>query len=253
MANIKTHQIDPKVLDVLARATTDGNALKLVGQLERPLYVATNKVLEALGGKWDRKSQAHIFDGDAADMVENAVLTGQYIRGKEDFGAFMTPQPLADFVTAVADVRPGMDILEPSAGTGNIVQSIRNAGAKCATVEIQPNFCDALKLRFPGHSVANLNFLHLMPGPSRYHRVVMNPPFAKRADIHHINHAAKFVRPGGRLVAIASASVKFRTDAMAHAFRSMVEKARGTIEDLPAGSFKESGTMVNTVMVTMNF
>lgn len=55
--------IDSKVLDVLGNSTMDGNSLKLTGQLDRSLYVAVNKVLELAGGKWNRKSQSHLFDG----------------------------------------------------------------------------------------------------------------------------------------------------------------------------------------------
>ena len=37
-------QVDSEVLSVLSRATTNGTALTLVGQLDRKLYERTNKV-----------------------------------------------------------------------------------------------------------------------------------------------------------------------------------------------------------------
>jgi hypothetical protein len=80
----------------------------------------------------------------------------------------------------------------------------------------------------------------------------MNPPFSKRADIKHVMHAFKFLKPGGRLVAIMSAGVSFRDDKLGTAFRSIVIGNGGTIEPNPEGSFKASGTSVSTVMVTMN-
>ncbi len=34
----------------------------------------------------------------------------------------------------------------------------------------------------------------------------MNPPFSRQQDIRHVMHAAKFLKPGGRLVAVMGAS-----------------------------------------------
>ena len=86
----------------------------------------------------------------------------------------------------------------------------------------------------------------------KFDRVVMNPPFNKaRADIHHVLHAFKFLKKGGRLVAIMPSGVRFRDDKLTNEFRDLVLSC-GTIEDLPEQSFKESGTLVNTVLVILN-
>ncbi|EDR2800677.1 SAM-dependent methyltransferase, partial [Salmonella enterica subsp. enterica serovar Havana] len=53
-------QISTEVLNVLSRCRAEGNFLFLADQLDRSIYVKTNKVLEAAGGKWNRKEQAHI-------------------------------------------------------------------------------------------------------------------------------------------------------------------------------------------------
>jgi hypothetical protein len=83
-------------------------------------------------------------------------------------------------------------------------------------------------------------------------RVVMNPPFAKQKDIDHATVAFDCLAPGGKLVAILSAGVEFRQDKKAKAFRGLVDSARGTIERIADGAFKESGTMVRTVLVTLH-
>lgn len=70
-------RIENDVLTVLARAQTDGNALRLVGQLDRKLYERVNKVLEAAGGKWNRKAKAHLYEGGAAEAMEQIILTGE--------------------------------------------------------------------------------------------------------------------------------------------------------------------------------
>lgn len=67
-----------------------------------------------------------------------------------------------------------------------------------------------------------------------------------------MTHALGFLRPGGRLVSVMSAGVKYRQDAKTRAFRELVEQHSGTIEDLPEDAFRESGTSVRTVVVTMD-
>ena len=79
----------------------------------------------------------------------------------------------------------------------------------------------------------------------------MNPPFSRQADIHHVNHAIKFLKPGGVLVSVMSAGVTFRTNRLTDDFRRMVIAHNGQIGALPAGAFKESGTMVNTEIARM--
>jgi hypothetical protein len=51
-------RVEDEVLAVLSRAETNGNALTLTGRLDRKMYERTNKVLEAAGGKWNRKAKA---------------------------------------------------------------------------------------------------------------------------------------------------------------------------------------------------
>ena len=84
-----------------------------------------------------------------------------------------------------------------------------------------------------------------------YDRVVMNPPFAKQADIKHILHALKFLKSDGLLVSVMAAGVLFRDNRLTTDFRDLINERGGNIEELPDGAFKESGTMVRTVIVTI--
>jgi type I restriction-modification system DNA methylase subunit len=79
----------------------------------------------------------------------------------------------------------------------------------------------------------------------------MNPPFAKQADIKHILHAFKCLKPGGKLVAIMSNGVMFRENKASSDFRDFVASRGGSITDLPEGSFKASGTGVNTCVAVI--
>jgi protein-L-isoaspartate O-methyltransferase len=244
----ETLKVDNEVLNVLSNAEKAGSALKLVGQLERSLYSRTNKVLEAAGGKWNRKAQAHMFDGEAADAVDQIILTGQ-VTVPQDFGYFPTPAPVVARLIEIARIQPGMLVLEPSAGQG----AIANEVAKITTVDcIELLPANAAKIATGGNirTLLNGDFLLQIPQP-RYDRVVMNPPFAKQADIHHVNHAFQFLKPDGLLVAVMAAGVLFRDNRLTTDFRALIEKRGGAIEECEEGAFKQSGTMVRTVIVTI--
>lgn len=239
-------QISQDVLKVLDAATIEGALLTLNGNLDRKLYVETNKVIEAAGGKWNRGKKAHVFDGEAMDAIEPIILTGEYRRAKQDFGQFDTPEQLAEQVVDLADVQAGMSVLEPSAGVGRIASAIRQAGAFVTCWEIDEKRAE--KLGGIANSLNVGDFLSAEPN-AVFDRVVMNPPFAKQDDIRHVLHAFKFLRPGGRLVAIMSNSVMFRDNKLTTEFRQFVESRAGKMQPLAEGSFKESGTGVNTCIV----
>ncbi len=99
-------------------------------------------------------------------------------------------------------------------------------------------------------SVRNLDFLAQEPEAS-YDRVVMNPPFAKQADIKHVLHALRFLKPDGLLVSVMAASVAFRDNKLTLDFRDLIRERGGDIEALPEGAFKSSGTMVRSLIVTI--
>lgn len=244
-------RVAKEVLGVISVAEVSGNAVRLVGQLDRNLYLQTDKVLQAAGGKWNRKEGAHVFDGDAESRIDQIILTGDVVVPKDEYNYFPTPSSLVDRLMEIANVQPGMLCLEPSAGKGAIAGSLLLAtgkGGNLLCVELMPE--NAKHLRDLGLTTIEDDFLRLEP-TKIYDRIVMNPPFAKQADIKHVMHALNFLSAGGLLVSIMGAGVVFRENKLAVEFRDLVEARGGSIEALPEGSFKESGTMVNTVIVTI--
>jgi len=243
--------VSTDVLQVLDRAEIDGPRLVLTGTLDRKLYLDTDKVLKAAGGKWNRKERAHLFDGPAADAIDQIILTGQVTSAKQQFGYFPTPAPIVQQLIEHAAIEPGMRVLEPSAGRGAIAFAAARAGAVVDCVEIQDQHAAAITAeRNRNITVLVEDFLTTDPRPA-YDRVVMNPPFANQADIEHVKHAWKALKPGGRLVAVMSAGVTFRQTSAAVAFRSRLEALGGALHPLPEGAFKESGTGVNTVIAVL--
>lgn len=254
-------KIPNEVLDILGNCQMVGNALTITQQLDRKMYDAVNEVLEAAGGKWNRKAKAHLFDGEAAEAMDQIILTGEIATlDKNPLEYFPTPKPVVDLLIELAGIRPGMTVLEPSAGRGAIVLALTEAGATVDTIDIDHKHYEFINTLKPANGKIRTtfcgDFLWFKAGGELgygYDRVVMNPPFGRQADIKHVTHAIqmKFLKPGGLLVAVMSNAVTFRTDRATKAFREMLYDRGGEIKALPEGSFKSSGTMVNTVIVTI--
>ena len=105
MAARTTFEISDEVRDVLARSTITATSVKLPsGQLERKLYEAVNKALEGAGGRWDRKSKAHLFDRDPREVLGLAVETGKAVNLRTKLQAFYTPPELAEKMVAASGI-----------------------------------------------------------------------------------------------------------------------------------------------------
>ncbi|WP_241801643.1 methyltransferase domain-containing protein [Acidithiobacillus caldus] len=251
----------PEVAQVLRQSSIDQEHVVLPPNLDRDLYLKVNKVLTLYGAKWNRRRQAHVLpNAEAYRELSTAIEVGAVERKQtiqQEIGFFQTPEILAERLCTALPSIFGIDILEPSAGHGRIAQAALNLGAGTVTCVEQyaPNAAH-LRQRFAHRgdevSVIEADFLSLQPEDlSTFDAVLANPPFQKGADIRHITHAMRFVRPGGTVVAIMSAGVQHNHNRAATDFREMVRARGGHWEALPEGSFKESGTSVSTIMVTI--
>lgn len=170
---------------------------------------------------------------------------------------FPTPPDLAARMVEAADIRPGDRVLEPSAGTGRIVDAIVAAvpldRITLDCIEVRRDLADRLRKRHPGAIVRPFDFLQFDPNAAHLaDAVLMNPPFANGVDVDHVTHAVRFLKPGGRLVAIMSAGVTFRNDRKTRDLRRLVASMGGDFEELPPDTFASSGTGVRTVLVVLD-
>lgn len=165
-------------------------------------------------------------------------------------GFFPTPPDLAAQLVEEAQIHPGMTVLEPSAGSGALADAIRAAcpEAQIDCFEINLTLRHILELK--GYSLAGYDFM-TEDHADRYDRIVMNPPFEGLADADHVMRAYDLLKPGGLLVSVMSASPFFRTDAKATGFMAWLESHTYSADRLPEGSFKTSGTGVNTYLVVI--
>lgn len=237
-------KIESSVIEVLKASEIDCETLRLPDvQLDRKLYLRVSKLLNELGGKWTRAKKAFVFKEDVGDIVAGIVDSGEYTPDRKKFQFFPTPDPLARRLVELAGILPGERCLEPSAGTGNIARHLPLADC----VELDPK--NRAVLEEQGFRVVGDDFMKFEPGDV-YDVVVMNPPFCKGQDARHILHAIGIARR--KVVAVASASVLWRTDGPYKELRRAVEQYGGTMESLPDGTFKESDTMVKTALIVVD-
>lgn len=239
-----SENITPDIENVLRRLKIEGNTVKITEQLDRKLYEGVNEVLERLGGKWNRSAKVHVFSSDPTERI-NAVLTAGKIEPKIKTGYFPTPPELARRMVAMLDLKPGDKVLEPSAGQGGLLDQLPK-GYDVVIGEILPENIQVLKQK--GYTVNFDNFLGVEIGGIT--KVIMNPPFELQADVEHVTHALKMLQPGGTLVSVMAPGIKFRDNKKTTGFIEMLDRDYyHEIIDLPAGSFKESGTGVNAVLL----
>ncbi len=248
-----TIDISAEVADVLNRCTITGNNVYLpAGQLDRKLYMGVNTVLVQLGGKWDKRAKAHVFPSDPKERFNTAMGVGEVaklISVKKVTQAFYTPPSVAQQLMGFADIKPGMKVLEPSAGHGALADEIRKIpDVDLRLVELDEDSVRVLEKK--GYRPVCRDFLDFAQRTDAvYDRVVMNPPFTKGQDIDHVLTAYALLKPGGRLAAIMSGNVMHGTTKRHKAFQALLESAASVCsETLEAGAFKESGTMVSTII-----
>jgi 2-polyprenyl-3-methyl-5-hydroxy-6-metoxy-1,4-benzoquinol methylase len=159
----------------------------------------------------------------------------------KDLAYYPTPAKVVESIIAHAYIRTDDRVLEPSCGCGRILDALAKRGNPVLGIEVDPG--RAAIARAKGHAVVAGNFLD-MPPTADFDRVLMNPPFCSRHYLKHVQHALRFLKPGGVLISILPATAWYD--------HGEVQKlGRCEWQDLPVASFADSGTNVPTGYITM--
>lgn len=187
---------------------------------------------------YDMAEQAGRFQ-----RLANRHENGTAPRAVSSFNLFQTPPAVAARMAALLELKAGERILEPSAGLGRLLDAVApHQPSEVVAVEVAPQCAGELyRQERPGVRVLQRDFLTVTPEEiGTFDAVIMNPPFHMRADIRHIEHAYKFLNPGGRVVALCLCGL-----GRAERFQPIA----GHWEELPAGTFGKEGTRVPTAMM----
>ena len=166
----------------------------------------------------------------------------------QDF--YPTPPEVAAEMLDCLDLR-GRMVLEPSAGSGNLVREcLARGAAEVLWCEKEPQLLDLLTTQRGGFCIRP-DFLQLQaPQVSHIDLIVMNPPFS--ADERHILHAWEVAPPGCEIVALANwNTVSGRYRGLQLRLAKLID-AYGSAEDLgECFSTAERATNVSVGMVRL--
>lgn len=176
-------------------------------------------------------------------------IRGQY----KDLDFFNSTDVVANEAMNYLELEEGMSVLEPSAGVGHLADA---AAAVVGKENVTTNeFAFGLNefLKEKGYQGTQGDFLALEPEP-KHDRVLMNPPFSKDQEIKHIEHAYKFLKPGGRLVAVTSSMAGNRSNKTNVAFKEWMDEVGAFEVPLPEGAFKDAinPTNVNAKIIVID-
>ena len=159
---------------------------------------------------------------------------------------FPTPPPLATRMAKLAGIEYHDRVLEPSAGTGNLLRAIIDAEptAQICAVEVNQALCDAISSGFMiGGEALCQDFLTCNTEQiGRFRKILMNPPFHNGADVAHVKHALRFLERDGVLVGICANGPRQQAE---------LRPLATTWEELPDGTFADQGTDVRAVLMTV--
>lgn len=183
------------------------------------------------------------FYGDTLpDSPESAPKARPGTSVSKNLAYYPTPPAVIDQVLAQLSLSGSPAILEPSCGCGRIMEAIRNTNPAARITGVEYDKGRTQQAREKGFRVYNANFLETSGDPV-FDFVIMNPPFNGRHWRKHLNHARKFLKPGGIVACILPASAFY--DGHLADLGLKPPQAFGWY-DLPTASFSESGTNVPT-------
>lgn len=233
----------PELRAILDEAKRHGEADFCGGRIKRFKNGNAHVIFDDQGRRDINRALAEFYGEVLPDAPSEAEAKRPSTALARDLQFYWTPQSVAETVIAALPLRGGEAILEPSCGDGRIMDVLarwhepRKHQSRRAPLNVTGVEYDAGRVaaaRAKGHAVMQANFLEVAPDP-RFDAVVMNPPFYGRHYQKHLDHALRFLRPGGWLVAILPAT--------AHYDHGLAE---GSWKDLPVGSFAAAGTNVPT-------
>lgn len=237
---------------------TEPNRLVLPETLERKQYIAVNKILESIGFKWNKKEKAHLAQEDVSEKFYNLMDTGEWVDEKKEFNFFPTPMDIVkEIMNNVKWKSNNMRILEPSAGTGNIVTLIPKAKHWVTSIEINPENVKKTLENIGKNSNDNENKYEVIrndflqyKGTKKFDLILANPPFSKNQGITHFFHMVELLSDDGQIICILPSGY-FGESCLSirKKFNEFIQSNDCEIIDLPENAFKESGTMVSTKLL----
>lgn len=278
---------------VLQNCIIQNNVVKLPEgeQLDRKTYLEVKKAIELIGGKWKGgKVFGFVFDKDPTELIQQ-IASGVKRNIKKEFQFYGTPEKLCNILCEHAFDpyrNKSINILEPSAGQGAIIDSILK-WFDTEAMHLQINEITAIEYMAENHqilidkysdndkiNILNMDFLEYDEYINYFDVVIANPPFSKAQDIKHFYKMYEVCKPDGIIVSIMSNGFLHNSQKLFQEFREFLGlpynaqtryAAKGGctfsstskdgldeqvfVQTFDAGEFKESGTNVHSALIVM--
>lgn len=171
-----------------------------------------------------------------------------------------TPKWLADKMAMLAVSNKTLKtmlkhILEPSAGTGILIDSYLNFWnyiytSKITCVELNKEKCEILKSNHPDADVIHGNFLAEKFNKS-FDVILAAPPFINNSDVLHIAKMYSLLNQGGVIVTLTTPFWTVNNEIHQVEFRKFLENVEYKMEMLPDNTFIEKGKTVPTAILVI--
>lgn len=254
-------KIPNEILEVLFNWKQELNKFYLwEQQLDRKIYLKTSEILETIGFKWNKKEKCHIYEWEDYEFIDSIFremfASWEITTIKEEikkYQFFPTPEKIVDLLVDLAEIKEEDLILEPSAWTWNIVKWITKKQTSC---HIYINELDINKIpllyelkeeNLYIQQITNLDFLEF-DWYNNYSKIIMNPPFSQNNAIKHILKAYSLLTRWWMLVSICPSNI------LTKEYKSLTEELNNLnpeVIELEEWSFKESWTMINTIILKL--
>ncbi|QDP49755.1 MAG: putative DNA modification methylase [Prokaryotic dsDNA virus sp.] len=227
------------------------------------MYEKLDNTTKGLTFKYHKNGNVHIiFDKERLQLINDClaeyygqVLPDSYehtekpVQSKEvskDLQFYKTPEKAVKYLLDDIYFKDGDLILEPSCGDGAILDGIRNNINKDRYQKINYDLYGVefdynrfKQCQEKGYKVYNDNFLTFKTN-LKFDKIIMNPPFYGKHYFKHIEKAFELLSDNGSIYAILPIT------AIDH---GLLNKYKHSVTHMPIGSFRESGTNINTIIV----
>lgn len=248
--------------EILQQCTVEGMVVKLPEiKMDRKPYLEVKNSLELIGGKWKGNSiQGFVFEEDPTELLAE-IASGEQRNLKKEFQFFATPPELAKKIMQEMDWKLTnlTKIIEPSAGSGALLKAFWEENGHEFPIDcFELMELNRIKLgKINGAKLIGRDFLeavhidefNLIRG--QYDYVIANPPFTNNQDIDHILAMYKVCKPGGVIKTLSSCSWMNGSQKKQVDFKLWLTVLGANIEEIEAGAFKDSGTTIATLLITI--
>lgn len=224
-------------------------------------------VMESYGGRWNERCKGfkfNEFDDEKlksikADLSAGFVNLSEEKRTRERDAFFPTPVKVVDKMIETANLKPDSVMLESSAGTGRILDEAKkviNSVDNFVVIEMNGERQRILrdkgyKVDFNGTFEDSLKDSETLKKIKNCDKVVINPPFKNDSDVKHLLISYMFCADNADVVSILQENSLYYDRQIHRVFKeflSLIGEDAYEVVSLPAGSFKDELTTVDTVI-----